>query len=136
MSDFNPKQNSILVLDDLMTEAGKDEKILRLFDIDSHHLNLTVFFLTQTISLTISLNCQYIILTNNPRDRNQLVHLVKLIFPKNTQFFIEAYNDAVTERNFGYLLLALNQKTLEENRLQTGILPYEMRIIYKKKLLK
>ena len=49
---------------------------------------------------------------------------------------MEAYNDAVTERNFGYLLLALNQKTLEENRLQTGILPYEMRIIYKKKLLK
>ncbi len=142
MSDFNAKQNSILVLDDLMTEAGKDEKILKLFTIDSHHLNVTVFFLTQNIfpqekySRTISLNCQYIILTNNPRDRNQLVQLAKQIFPKNTQFFMEAYNDAVTERNFGYLLLALNQKTLEENRLQTGILPYEMRIIYKKKLLK
>jgi hypothetical protein len=140
IADFNPSQNSILILDDLMTQAGKDEKVLKLFTVDSHHLNLTVFFLTQNIfpqekySRSISLNCQYILLTNNPRDRNQLVQLGKQIFPGNTKFFKEAYDDAVTDRKYGYLVSALNQNTEEENRVQTGILPYETRIIYRKKI--
>ena len=73
------------------------------------------------------------ILTNNPRDRNQLVQLGKQIFPGYTKFFAEAFNDAVTQKRFGYLLLALDQKTDEENRVQTGILPDEERIIYRKK---
>ena len=140
IADFNPSQNSILILDDLMTQAGKDEKVLKLFTVDSHHLNLTVFFLTQNIfpqekySRSISLNCQYILLTNNPRDRNQLVQLGKQIFPGNTKFFKEAYDNAVTDRKYGYLVLALNQNTEEENRVQTGILPNETRIIYRKKI--
>jgi len=140
IADFNSSQNSILILDDLMTQAGKDEKVLKLFTVDSHHLNLTVFFLTQNIfpqekySRSISLNCQYILLTNNPRDRNKLVQLGKQIFPGNSKFFKEAYDDAVTDRKYGYLVLALNQNTEEENRVQTGILPYETRIIYRKKI--
>ena len=122
-----------------MTEAGKDANCLKIFTVDSHHLNITVFFLTQNIfpqekySRTISLNSQYMILTNNPRDRNQLVQLGKQIFPGYTKFFAEAFNDAVTQKRFGYLLLALDQKTDEENRVQTGILPDEERIIYRKK---
>jgi len=139
MSDFDPKLNNILILDDLMTEAGKDQKVLRIFTVDSHHNNITVFFLTQNIfpqekySRSISLNCQYILLTNNPRDRNQLVQLAKQIFPGQTKFFSESYNDAVTQKQYGYLILALNQSTREENRVQTGILPDETRIIYRKK---
>ena len=73
-------------------------------------------------------------LTNNPRDRNQLVQLGKQIFPGNTKFFKEAYDNAVTDRKYGYLVLALNQNTEEENRVQTGILPNETRIIYRKKI--
>jgi hypothetical protein len=139
IADFNPSQNSIPILNDLMTQAGKDEKVLKLFTVDSHHLNLTIFFFTQNIfpqekySCSISLNCQYILLTKNPRDRNQLVQLGKQIFTGNTKFFKEASDDAVTNRKYGYLVLALNQNTDEENRVQTGILPNETRIIYRKK---
>jgi hypothetical protein len=139
LTDFDPKRNNILILDDLMTEAGKDANCLKIFTVDSHHLNITVFFLTQNIfpqekySRTISLNSQYMILTNNPRDRNQLVQLGKQIFPGYTKFFAEAFNDVVTQKRFGYLLFALDQKTDEENRVQTGILPDEERIIYRKK---
>ena len=142
LTDFDSKKNNILILDDLMTEAGKDANVLKIFTIDSHHNNITVFFLTQNIfpqenySRTISLNCQYMLLTNNPRDRNQLVQLAKQIFPGQTKFFAEAYNDAVTLKRYGYLLLALDQNTEEENRVQTGILPNETRIIYRKKNLK
>ena len=142
LTDFDSKKNNILILDDLMTEAGKDANVLKIFTVDSHHNNITVFFLTQNIfpqekySRTISLNCQYMLLTNNPRDRNQLVQLAKQIFPGQTKFFAEAYNDAVTLKRYGYLLLALDQNTEEENRVQTGILPNETRIIYRKKNLK
>lgn len=50
-----------------------------IFTKDSHHRNISVIFVTQNIfsqeknCRTISLNSQYIILTNNPRDRLQLV---------------------------------------------------------------
>jgi hypothetical protein len=37
-------------------------------------------------------------------------------------------------RKYGYLVLALNQNTEEEYRVQTGILPNETRIIYRKKI--
>jgi len=136
---FDPKVNNFLILDDLMVECGKDSKVLRLFTIDSHHRNITVFFLTQNIfsqdknSRSISLNCQYIILTNNPRDKLQIVNLAKQIFPGSSKFFAEAYNDAVTEKKFGYLVLDLSQTTLEENRIQTGIFKDEERIIYRRK---
>jgi hypothetical protein len=59
--------------------------------------------------------------------------LAKQIFPGQTKFFSESYNDAVTQKQYGYLILALNQSTREENRVQTGILPDETRIIYRKK---
>ena len=54
------------------------------------------------------------------------------MFPTSTKFFAEAYEDAVTKKNFGYLLIDLNQITNDENRVQTGIFNNEERIIYRK----
>ena len=101
-------------------------------------MNISVIFVTQNIfsqekySRTISLNCQYLILTKNPRDKLQLIILAKQMFPASTKFFAEAYEDAVTKKNFGYLLIDLNQITNDENRVQTGIFNNEERIIYRK----
>jgi hypothetical protein len=139
IENFDPRINNLLILDDLMTQCGKNPKILELFTVCSHHKNISVFFITQNVFAqeknmrSISLNSQYIILTNNPRDKLQLVNLAKQVFPGGTKFFAEAYNDAVTQKKFGYLLLDLNQNTAEENRLQTGILKNEERVIYRKK---
>ena len=72
-------------------------------------------------------------MTNNPRDRLQLIILAKQMFPGFTQFFAESYHDSVTLKKYGYLLLDFTQKTSEENRIQTGILNDEQRIIYRKK---
>ena len=122
-----------------MVECGKDSRGLRLLTTDSHQRNISVFFLIKNVfsqeinGRSISLNCQYIILTNNPRDKLQIVNLAKQIFPGSTNFFSEAYNDAVTQKKFGYLVIDLSQNTLEENRIQTGILQGEERIIYRKK---
>ena len=131
------RQNTLIILDDLMHEAGKSEKILNIFTTDSHHKNMSVIFVTQNIfsqqinSRTISLNCQYIILTNNPRDRLQVQILGKQMFPGDSQFFNKAYNNAVSSKQYGYLLCDFTQLTLEENRVQTGVFAGEERIIYR-----
>ena len=120
-----------------MFEAGRDPKILNIFTTDSHHKNISVIFVTHNIFSnqkhfrTISLNCQYIILTNNPRDRLQITILAKQMFPGESVFFNKAYNDAVSTKQYGYLLIDFTQLTADQNRVQTGILEGEERIIYR-----
>ena len=36
---FNPDVKNLLVLDDLMTEVGKDQRIIHLYTRGSHHRN-------------------------------------------------------------------------------------------------
>ena len=136
---FTNNKNYLLILDDLMTECGNDRNILNIFTRDSHHLNISVFLLNQNIfpnekyARTISLNCQYIILTNNPRDRLQIEALSRQISPRGQKYIKEAYDDAVSSKNYGYLLFDLHQRTNYLNRVQTGIFSNEERVIYREK---
>ena len=135
---FNPDENNLLILDDLMSEAEKDRSILELFTTDSHHANISVFIISQNLfsrgkySRTISLNCQYLIIFNNPRDKAQIYVLARQMFPTNPSFLIECYEDA-TSLNYGYLFLDLTQSTENKYRVQSGITPDESRIIYEPK---
>ena len=79
---------------------------------------------------TISLNCNYIILLNNPRDRNQILHLARQMFPNDSKFLLECFNDAVENRLYGYLFLDFTQTTKNNYRVQTGVCPDEDRIVY------
>ena len=139
IEEFNSQLNNLLILDDLMKECGKDNSIYDIFTVDSHHKNISVFFLTQNLfpkeknSRTISLNCNYIIILNNPRDRAQIYHLARQMFPENSQFLLECFNDAVENREYGYLFLDFTQTTPRSFRVQTGILPNEIRIVYQEK---
>ena len=45
----NLLQNIILVTDDLMEEAVKDQNIMNIFTVGSHHRNISVLFLMQNI---------------------------------------------------------------------------------------
>ena len=137
-SFFDSSKKTLLILDDLMTECGKSPKIMEIFTIDSHHQNLTIIFVTHNLfaqekySRTISLNCQYVILTNNPREKLQIISLAKQMFPGHPKFFAESFNDAVVSKEYGYLILDCTQSTKEENRVQTGIFENEERYIYRK----
>jgi len=137
MLDSN--KNIILVLDDLMNVCSRNSEILDIFTTNSHHKNISVIYVTQNIfcngknSRTISLNCQYIILTNNPRDRLQVKILGKQMFPGDSEYFSESYHDAVSSKKYGYLVLDMSQETSDENRIQTGIFDENERIIYRKK---
>lgn len=130
--------NTLFILDDLMSEAGKETKITNLFTRGSHHLNLSVIFITQNFFhkgsqiREISLNSHYLILFKNRRDMSQISHLGKQLFPRHLKFFQEVFEDA-TKKPFSYLLVDLRSDTPEELRLRTQILPHQTQFIYQSK---
>jgi hypothetical protein len=132
-------ENNLIILDDLMNKCENDERILELFTTHSHHNNISVFLLTQNIyskgkhSRTISLNSNYMLIMNNPRDRSQIQFLARQMYPSNPKFLIEVYEDATTSVKYGHLFIDLTQKTNEEMRVQSGITDDSQRIIYQEK---
>lgn len=142
IDEINSDIRNLVILDDLMKECGKDQSIADIFTVDSHHKNISVFFLSQNLfanskfSRTISLNCNYIIILNNPRDRAQIFYLARQMFPENPQFLLDCYRDAVEQKQYGYLLLDFTQTTPNEFRVSTNIIPspdLPQRIIYQQK---
>ena len=107
-----------------MNESGNS--VVNLFTKGSHHRNLSVFYLTQNLfhqgpgQRDISLNANYIVVFKNPRDRAQIKHLARQVYPENPLFLQESYLDA-TSRPHGYLVLDLKQSTSENYRIRTNI---------------
>ena len=134
---FDPKLNNILIIDDLMSDCKDNQNVADFFTRRSHHENISVIFLSQNIFLKgscardISLNCSYLILFDNPRDRQQIRMVGQQMFPKKTKGFMEIFEDAVTTKNgFKYILYDFKPSTEERMRIQTGVIPGEERIIY------
>ena len=115
LNDPKPK---LIIIDDLMRESSSGGAIVNLFTKGSHHNNLSVIFITQNIfhqgkgQREIFLNAQYIVIFRNLRDRAQIRHLARQVYPENPRFLEEAYQDA-TSQAFGYLLLDLKQTTAD-----------------------
>ena len=130
--------NSLLVLDDLMSQCSNDSRVADLFTRGSHHQGISVLYLTQNLfppgklSRTISLNSHYIMVFRNPRDSLGITTLAKQMFPKQTDYLMEAFRDA-TSKPYGYLLIDCHQLTPEDIRLRTNILPGERQVAYVKK---
>jgi len=136
VSEIQSSVNNLLILDDLMEECGKDDSVRNLFTKDSHHRNIFVFFITQNLfgqnkyCRTININSTYLILMKNPRDKLQIDILARQMFPNNSKFLIEAYEDAIQIQDYGYLFLDFHHKTNNKHRVQTGITAKEQRVIY------
>jgi hypothetical protein len=135
VKSLHVEQNNFVVLDDLMRESNENEQILDLFTKGSHHLNTSVLLLTQNLfgkgknSRTISLNSQYIVIFNNPRDRSQITYLARQMFPKQPNFLVDAYEDA-TNQPHGYLFIDLKQQTENKLRVQTNVFDEKNRLFY------
>ena len=63
-------------------------------------------------------------LFKNPRDKLQILTLAKQMYPGQTDFFLNEYEEAV-KRPFGYLLIDLKTTTQDNCRLRTNVLPIE-----------
>ena len=107
-----------IVVDDLMDEANGETDAL--YTKYSHHLNISVFFVVQNLfrkqQRTMSLNTHYMFLFKNPRDSAFISHLARQIYPTNSKFMVESYQDA-TKKPFSFLLIDLKQDTDERLRL-------------------
>ena len=103
---------------------------MNLFTRGSHHRNLSVIYIVQNLfhqrkgSRSISLNSHYLVLFNNPRDKLQIFIPAKQMYPGQTDFFLNQYEEAV-KRPFGYLLIDLKTTTEDNCRLRTNVLPSE-----------
>ena len=78
-------------------------------------------FIQGKASQTISLNTNFLVLSKNPRDKYQMTLIDKQMFPGNTIFFLEAFNDA-TSKTYGYHLIDYKAKTPDYLRLRTALL--------------
>ena len=127
MELLNSNERNLIILDDLMTECSNSQLILDLFTIDSHHKNLSVYFLTQNFFIqgkairSISLNANYIIILNNPRDKAQFSYLSRQVYPDNYKFLLESYIDDVESKPYGYLLMDFTQNIDKHLRVQTQL---------------
>ena len=132
---FQRRHNNVLVIDDLMTQCHSDERLTRLFSVGSHHKNLSIIFIIHNLFHygkemgTVSLNSHYIILFKNPRDRLQISTLARQMYPGQSQFLVEAFQDA-TKEAYGYLIIDLKPTTPDKLRIRTGILPSDRQLVY------
>jgi len=133
IDDFDGREPTLLVIDDLMQESN--ESVANLFTKGSHHRNISVVFLAQNLfpknkfARTMSLNAHYMILFKNPRDASQFANLARQMYPKSSQFAVEAYKDA-TREPYSYLLIDLRPEQDEDLRLRTNIFPRETHYVY------
>ena len=129
--------NSLVIVDDLMSQCSQNQNMSDLFTKGSHHRGVSVMYLTQNLfplgrqSQTISLNSHYMIVLKNSRDSLGISTLSRQMYPQST-ILLQSFQDA-TKRPYGYLLLDLHQLTPENMQLRTNILPGEKQIVYVKR---
>jgi len=135
IEELQENKNSIIILDDLMQDSGKSKGIADLFTKGVHHCNISVILLMQNIfhqgkhMRDISLNTSYFVLFKNPRDSRQILTLSSQIFGKNSNYLIDAYQQA-TKRPHGYLIINLTQHVPDNQRLYTNIFPLEFYYLF------
>jgi len=110
LNDFDEKEPVLLIMDDLMQETN--DTAANLFTKGSHHRNVSVVYLAQNLfpknkfARTMNLDAHYMVLFKNPRDATQFANLARQMYPKTSQFAVEAYKDA-TREPYSYLLVDL-----------------------------
>ncbi|WAR05156.1 YMD3-like protein [Mya arenaria] len=117
---FDPNVNNLLILDDLYSESGKDKRVTDLFTEGSHHRSLSVVSINQNLfgnkDPTQRRNCHYLILFNNPVDKQSVMTLARQMYPGQSDTLLNMFAKA-TKRPYGYLLVDLKPFTPNNQRL-------------------
>ena len=71
-------------------------------------------------SRTMSLNNQYLVIFNNPRDQQQIIVLARQMYPGQSEKFLNTYRMA-SSKPFGYLLRDLKPDTPYDKRLWPNV---------------
>src|SRR6267154_1734720 len=95
LDEFDGKKRTLVIIDDLMHETNV--VVSKLFTRVSHHTNTSVIFITQNLfhadkeTRTITLNAQYLVVFKNVRDKSQIAHLARQMYPNNSKHMIVIY---------------------------------------------
>lgn len=123
----------LLILDDKMVALSKDERLVELFTVGAHHWNCSVVHINQSIFYnglrTARINAHYIVILKCPADKLQIANLARQMYPGKTKFFMEAYNDAVSQP-YGYLFVDCSPFTPDDQRIVTNIFPPSFPTVY------
>ena len=123
----------LLIIDDLMGESVKSKEMGSLFTRGVHHWGISVVFIVQNLFFsglrTARINSHYLVLFKNPSDKLQVSTLARQLYPRSTNRFMDAFQDA-TSQPYTYLFVDLSQNCPEELRLRTNIFPGELTMVY------
>lgn len=125
---YQENGGSLVIIDDFGQNLTRD--IVELFTVLSHHSNLSVILLLQSLFnknplyREIQLSAEYISVFKNNRDKSQILHFAKQMFPTNTKFLVEAYRIA-TLNPYTYMFFDMTQKIPDILRIRSNILPSE-----------
>ena len=125
--------HDVIVLDDLMNEAHKNTTLFsNLFTKTAHHQNCLIIFITQNLFATArtqSINAHFLVLFQSVRDRLQISYLARQMYPRNSNFLIDAVIDA-TQQPHGYLFLDMRATTPDEVRVRADIFNDKQSVVY------
>ncbi len=129
---FNDGRHTLALFDDLMHKIAQQPDFVELIFRDAHHSLISPVILIQNLYFknlrTIRMNTQAFVFLKNPSDTLAIQTFARQVFPKNSQFFIEAFNDC-TEKPFGYLFVDLSVRTPDCMRLRTNLFPHQWPVL-------
>ena len=110
--------DSLIVIDDcinyLLVEKHR-QAIEQFFIRKSHHLNISIICILQNIFpknlRLVSINAQYFILFNFPRDKSSVMRMAAQCNPGNSRFITDAYIKACSKQKHGHLVLDFHPKS-------------------------
>ena len=120
---FAEMKNSLVVLDDQISEVADSKEILNAF-LKGRHKNISIILLTQNLFFksknmkSLSNNSDFIALTASFRSRDQIKRFSQQL---GWDFLYDAYLDAIKRSPFGHLLVDNRSKQKEEIRLRANI---------------
>ena len=121
---FSKSTKNLLIVDDMMELISKDQRLTSLFTRGSHHENLSVICLLQSMyyknTQTMRRNSHYLILFDMPSDRTQVRTISYQMFPTAPHYLLENYNRAVA-KPYGYLVVVSKPNIKQDERLKTDI---------------
>lgn len=117
----------LVICDDLVLEMKDSESAANLFMRGSHHLDMSVILIEQTLfpkgknSVSLKQNSHYTVLFKSPSDALGVATLSRQMFPnRGGKFMTDSFHDCTLEP-FTYLVIDSKQDTPDEVRLLTRI---------------
>ena len=111
-------QPTLFVIDDSMNEKNVSN-MDKIFSV-SRHSNASLIFITQNFFhpniRNITLNCDYLIIMKNKRDRSIITQLSKQLYPGEAGFMRSAYNNA-TDQPYSYLFIGKKKHSITDQIL-------------------